>query len=99
MIDRKKHIEEILKGGQMFMRKSKVASPVGEKSLTPAQWGVAMYIAPHEGLTTNELAAAFNISGSAATQLINALVEKGFVIRKDHPTDRRSHKLTLSTSS
>ena len=99
MIDRKKHIEEIIRGGQVFSRKSKVASPVKEDSLTPAQWLVAVYIAQHEGLTTNELAKAFGISGSAATQLVNALVKKSYVIRETHPADRRAYKLVLTAQN
>lgn len=64
--------------------------------ITPSQWGVLRVIHMRERVSTKELAAQLDISSSAATQLVDGLVENGNLKRSDNPDDRRSQYIELS---
>ena len=64
--------------------------------ITPAQWGVLMCVAHGEKRTVKDVAGALSITSSAATQLIDGLVESGYVNRAEDQRDRRAVTLTLS---
>ncbi len=57
------------------------------------------YINKNEGATVKELAQSLSMTSSAATQLIEALVQKGYIIRKTGTDDKRELKLMLSDKS
>ena len=50
----------------------------------------------NEGLSLKELAAILGISSSAATQQVNYLVKRGYLIRELNDADRRFIKISLS---
>jgi len=64
--------------------------------ITPSQWGVLMFLKQHGESTLKDVAEAFNITSSAATQLVNGLVDSKYVMRKESEKDRRTIRLTLS---
>ena len=64
--------------------------------ITPAQWGVLMCVGHGAKSTVKDVAGALSITSSAATQLIDGLVESGYVKRAEDLRDRRSVSLTLS---
>jgi DNA-binding MarR family transcriptional regulator len=99
MIDRKKYIEELIDGVQLLKRKSSRLSYLKDASITGSQWMVIGQIFRNEGCTTNDVADALNMTGSAVTQLVGGLVAKGYVTREPSSTDRRSQKLILSQQS
>lgn len=100
MLNRKKYIEGLVLGGEVLRRhKASLLSAEKDTSITPSQWQVIRHIYANEGGTTNEAAAALGMSGSAVTQLVNALVSKRYVKRERDPDDRRAHRLVLSSES
>ena len=85
-----------LKRSMMFQTAGTVKIP----RITHAQWGVLMII---EGggrdSTVKNVAKALSITSSAATQLIDGLVENGYVVREEHSEDRRKVTLALSNKT
>jgi DNA-binding MarR family transcriptional regulator len=99
MLDRTKQVEELIEGTQVLRRKVFERSLAKKASITSSQWRVVGHVFRNEGCTTGEVAAALQMTGSAATQLINGLVAKGYVKRLRNLEDRRVHKLSLSKES
>jgi DNA-binding MarR family transcriptional regulator len=64
--------------------------------ITPAQWGVLMFIEQHGSCSLRAVAEALGISSPAATQLTDGLVDAGLVARRGSTRDRRTVELTLS---
>lgn len=64
--------------------------------ITPAQWGVVMFIRNRTTCTVKDIAQTFSITSSAATQLVDGLVKSGYVKRQTDAKDRRAVALTLS---
>jgi len=98
MLDRTQHVEELIEGVQLLRRKASGFART-KTGITPSQWQVIGHIFRNEGCTTNEVAAALNMSGSAVTQLVNRLVSDGYVKREENSEDRRAHRLILSAQS
>jgi DNA-binding MarR family transcriptional regulator len=101
MLNRKQYIEELIEGGEA-LRRHMLSFHAGQKkaaAITPSQWLVVRHIFKHEGCTTNDAATALNMSGSAVTQLVNALAAKKYVKRERDPIDKRAHRLLLSAES
>ncbi len=100
MSSRTQHIEQLLESFQALKRKlgSKSAKVVGKSfsNITPAQWGVLRILSHKESVSTKDIATCLEISSSAATQLVDGLVENGYLKRKNNPTDRRSQYIEFS---
>jgi DNA-binding MarR family transcriptional regulator len=99
MLDRKKHVEELIEGAQFLRRSLSGVSRPEDAGITGSQWLVVGHVFKSGGCTTNEAAAALNMTGSAVTQLVNGLVAKGYIEREQSSTDRRVHRLALSSQS
>ncbi len=97
MIQRKKIIEELLHNLHAMRRKIMVGY-IEKKGLTitPSQGFVLRFVAEHSLTNVKTIARALQITSSAATQLIDGLVENGYLIRTDNHIDRRSISLSLS---
>jgi len=67
--------------------------------ITPAQWAVLSIIDPSGKTTVKDVAHTLGISSSAATQLIDVLARRGYVIREQHSEDRRKVTLVLPTKT
>ena len=63
--------------------------------LSPSQWLVLQLVGRQEGIGIKELAAQLDISSSAATQIVDGLVSKGFLDKQPSPEDRRALNLSL----
>ncbi len=57
--------------------------------ITPSQWPVIASLGARQTISLKELTKMLHVSSSAVTQLVDALVAKGFVTRKESPDDRR----------
>lgn len=64
--------------------------------ITPSQWGAILTIEELGESTVKDVADALGITSSAATQLINGLVDNGYVLRTASKKDRRTVLLKLS---
>jgi DNA-binding MarR family transcriptional regulator len=67
-----------------------------ELDLTYAQSQVLHYVADHPGCHMGDVAKAFGVTLPAVTHIIDRLEQKQFVLRGDHPADRRVYVLELT---
>lgn len=64
-------------------------------SISLAQQMTLLTVAARGALSVKDIAAARMISSSAATQVVNSLVDKGLLIRSQDSRDRRATVVTL----
>lgn len=101
MSSRKQHIEDIVENMYAIKRRIVACTLIkaGEKpsiaSITPAQWAIIKAISEKEKATTGTVAETLQISSSAATQLVEGLVENGYVVREVDKADRRASILKI----
>jgi DNA-binding MarR family transcriptional regulator len=67
-----------------------------ELDLTYAQSQVLFYVADHSGCHMGDVAKAFGVTLPAVTHIVDRLEEKQFLLRADHPGDRRVYLLELT---
>lgn len=91
-------IEKILHSFQATRNITKArATRLGHQDhITHTQWFVLSMIQGFKKRSIKDIAQALEISSSAATQLVDGLVQSGFVTRKEDPNDRRLVQLELS---
>ena len=99
MATRKKLVEEIIASFHAIKNKMhpRIMQLGGKGSITHSQLFVLAIIEQHHDIGVKEISKKLNISSSATTQLIDALVNNGYVIRKTDSKDRRALLLGLST--
>jgi DNA-binding MarR family transcriptional regulator len=100
-LDRNSQIETILQSFHLVrIRLIKGPQLLSSKSKIPqSQWLVLRLVYQNEGINIKELAGQLGISSSAATQLVDSLVKKGYLERKSDLEDRRMIKIKLSSKS
>lgn len=102
MTSRTQQIEQLLESFQTIRRKLCVTGAPASKALrrvTPSQWGILRIIAKKNTVSIKDIATEFAISSSAATQLVDGLVNNGHVQRSTNPDDRRSQHISLSPTA
>ena len=72
------------------------AHSMQDTQLTPGQFGVLCLIASNEGLSQSAVARSLGVERSTMVAVIDGLENRGLVLRKPSPTDRRSNALVLS---
>jgi len=87
----------LMKAGRLYGDYSfkKLKETVGWDSLKPSHLQLFAYI-PFSGITVVELAKSMNISKQAISVLVNDLIEIGVLVKKAHPTDKRSSMITFN---
>ncbi|RWZ82043.1 MAG: MarR family transcriptional regulator [Candidatus Chaera renei] len=65
-------------------------------AITAAQWGALAAVSKSGRMNIGELAKALGVSHSAATQLSDELVQKGYLVRLESAADRRVQTLELT---
>lgn len=65
-------------------------------AITPSQGFVLRFVADNNAVNVKSVAQALHITSSAATQLVDGLVDKGYLFRKNNSDDRRVITLSLS---
>lgn len=65
-------------------------------NVTVDQWLVMKHLYENEGMKQNVLAEILFKDNPTLTRIIDLLCEKGLVIRKQHPSDRRSFHVVLT---
>jgi len=98
MDDRRKLVEKIIEN--IFAIKHKIAAEIhfffDEIQITHSQWLVLHLVKKNGTISIKDLANLLDITSSAATQIVDGLVDKGLLIRKRNPDDRRTLKIELS---
>jgi DNA-binding MarR family transcriptional regulator len=67
-----------------------------EMVITPSQGFVLRFVAKNSPVSVKAIAGSLHVTSSAATQLIDGLVDKGYLVRNENPDDRRIIALSLS---
>src|SRR5213083_3556729 len=67
-----------------------------EIDLTYAQSQVLFHVAEHPDCHMGEVAKAFRVTLPAVTHIVDRLEQKEFLLRGDHPADRRIYVLDLT---
>src|SRR5712692_6955971 len=67
-----------------------------ELDLTYAQSQVLFYVAEHPGCHMGDVGKAFGVTLPAVTHIVDRLEQKQFLLRGDHPADRRVYLLELT---
>jgi len=75
---------------------AKVLQSEHDNLVTFSQWFVLAIVEQHCDIGIKELSKMLGNSSSATTQLVDGLVDKGYVERNDDPKDRRALQLKLS---
>ena len=97
MINRKKIIEDLLQNMHAMRHKLMVGyTAKKEVAITPSQGFVLRFVAKNSSTNVKTIADSLHITSSAATQLIDGLVDNGYLVRKSNPDDRRVIALSLS---
>jgi len=101
MPTRKEKVLEFMDGFRAIKRRMafKPFEPRNMPRITASQLGVLMTLGCAGEHTVKDVAKALGASSSAATQLIDGLVENGYVLRKGSVRDRRTVALVLSTKT
>jgi DNA-binding MarR family transcriptional regulator len=73
-----------------------MAEPLAALDLTAEQWGVMAVLLDQPGQTMSTLADAAVLPSGTLTRHIDRLVERGLVVRRVHPGDRRRVTAALS---
>lgn len=98
MSTRSQLIEELLHSFHAIRNITKERSlHLGHQNhITHSQWFVLTMIEHSKKTNIKEIAEALEMSSSAATQLVDVLVQAELVLRQENPEDRRSVQLELS---
>lgn len=98
MHDRKKQIEALLNDLALLKRivATQETSLDETVHITPSQWGALLFVQQQVTTSVKDVAKALSISSSAATQLVDGLVQNNFVVRQVQQGDRRSVSLQLT---
>lgn len=98
---RKKQIEKLLENIQILKHRLffGISNQINKGDITSSQWLVLRQIQKNKGTTLKEIAKTLSMTSSAATQLVEALVQKGYVVKKTNSHDKRELKLILSNKS
>jgi DNA-binding MarR family transcriptional regulator len=101
MQDRENTIREIARQFRALKHKMMSVTCFNHEKfhITPAQWHILFLVKEHDGISSKDVAKSQNISSSAATQLIDGLVSKDFLIREYDQDDRRLLKIHLSKTT
>ena len=81
-------------GGTIF--RQLLWQKASDLDLTYAQSQVLFHLAEHPGSHMGDVAKAFGVTLPAVTHIVDRLEEKGLVVRRDHPADRRVYVLDLT---
>ena len=92
---RKNQISQILE--LMHIIKHRFLSKASISGQLPfSQMAMLHLVEEHQGTSIKDLSLMLGITSSAVTQLVNELVDKGYLIRQDKDNDRRSSQISLT---
>lgn len=88
-------IGRLIKTSYITLRREveELLRPLG---LTHTQWSALSVIRHYPGITPSQLEPILMIERPSVTSLMNGLESKGFIFRKDHPSDGRSKQIYLT---
>lgn len=94
--NRKQMLEELMGSFDSMRKRMFFRDPAAKSRITPTQWVAVRIIAHNPACTVKEIAQKMQMTSSAATQLVEKLVQNGYVVREKSSTDRRTAILALA---
>lgn len=91
-------VEVIHTWSEVFMQRTMIDFRrfMEETNLSFPQISVLMQLKHHENCGVSDMGKRLGISNAAASQLVDRLVQKGYVARTEDPRDRRAKTLSLT---
>ena len=101
MQERNNTIEDIFENIHIIRQKiaNEMNLPIEKMPLTYSQLQVLNHVRKNKSINIKDLAGLLDITSSAATQIVDGLVNKGLLSRKRSRTDRRVLEIGLSSKS
>lgn len=100
MNNRKKNIEDLMQSMHALRQQLMICHQSNSQhKVTPSQGLVLRFVIKNDLTNVKTIAQSLNISSSAATQLIDGLVENGYLIRSHNLNDRRIIALSVSVKA
>jgi len=98
MLDRKEQIAGLIDNFRAVYKAMVKIAPsfLNELNITYTQMIILGFVKENEGISLKELAGTIGITSSAATQQVNNLVKRGYLVREESNADRRFVKIRLS---
>lgn len=98
MPDRKEQIAGLIGNFRALYKAIVNVAPsfLNELNISYPQMIILSFVKENDGISLKELAGTIGITSSAATQQVNKLVNKGYLVREESNTDRRFIKIRLS---
>ena len=98
---RSAQLERIMENFHAMRRKmfSEGAFGDADSGITFAQWRVLSFLGARSHAPLKDIAESLGISSSAATQLVDGLVDAGYVMRTVDESDRRITSIVLSSKA
>lgn len=91
MLNRKKIIESLFENFHSIKRQLLEGNIAAKNvEVTPAEGLLLRLVFNKDGMGVKEIANQLRVTSSAATQLIDSLVKKGFLVREQSQEDRRA---------
>ncbi len=99
-MDRKQQIADLVGNFRAFSKVMMKLGPsfLNELSITHTQMVILGLVRANEGISVKRLAGTMGITSSAATQQVNSLVRRGYLVREESTADRRLVRICLSGS-
>lgn len=97
-MSRKSLIEEIESGFHVIKNRlhAQMIASRAKSGITPSQLFVLAIIGRHRDIGLRKISERLCVSPSAATQLVDSLVDNGYVLRRTDADDRRVREIELS---
>jgi DNA-binding MarR family transcriptional regulator len=98
MLDRKKQIAGLIEDFRAANRVMFKVAPtfLNELHITYTEMIILNLVNENKGLSLKELASILSITSSAATQQVNNLVKRDYLVREESEADRRFIKIRVS---
>jgi DNA-binding MarR family transcriptional regulator len=97
-IDRKKLIDELLEDIHSMRRRFLMESQRLAGDVTFSQLILLQMIGRAQGISIKDIAGKLGVTSSAATQIVDGLVKKGYLTREGDPNDHRALKIKLDVA-
>lgn len=83
-------------GCKMKQAMRRVYSDAGDLPLSPVYVGALYHISANKNPTMRDIAEYLCVTPPSASELVNELVSKGLLVRREDPKDRRIVRISLS---
>lgn len=98
-MSKQQYIDELFQSMNQLRKlfKSQTQESHEDKVATMMQYSTLAFLKQHKNVPMREVASEFSLSKSSATQLVERLVNAGFVNRINDQDDRRIVRLTITS--